>query len=230
MMDYRKCWNAAFIALIVLAVAGLGTGIGLAEEQAESDQLIGDMKGAYVRLVYNTEGWVVLGYQVANDSLGEDWMLLEVGMTLIKGQKNQTCTRDKISVLTPEGESIALATQVEFTEAGRLRALNKRGDLMRDSINYFPTGTTLPCRIGFFADHTDSSLKPFDQFELAYGRGCLGRIFFKIPGGIKMGQYFLVVQFDNSTIKVPFKIMTKKEAKANYKAWRKQQKEEKKGK
>lgn len=226
-MNHRNCWNAAFIALIALALTGLGAAVGLAEETAEPEPLIGDMKGAYVRLVHNSEGWVVLGCKAANFSLEEEWMLLEVGMTLIKGQKNQTCTRDRFSVITTDGEIIPLATQVEFGEAGHLKALNRRADMQRDNINYFPTGTTIPCRIGFFSDPTDSSLKPFDQFELAYGRGCVGRLYFKIPGGIKMGQYFLLVQYDNSTIKVPFKIMTAKEAKENFKAFEKMQKEAK---
>lgn len=230
MMNHRKFLNTALCVLIALTLSGIGTAVGLAEETAEPEKLIGDMKGAYVRLVYNSEGWVVLGYKAANNSLDQEWLLLEVGMTLVKGQQNQTCTRDKVSVLTPDGEVIPMATQVEFGKAGHLKALNKRADMQFDNINYFPTGTTVPCRIGFFSDPTDSSLKPFDQFELAYGRGCLGRLFFKIPGGIKMGQYFLLVQFDNSLIQVPFKIMTSKEASDQYKAWQKMIKEQKKAK
>ncbi len=228
MMNHRKFLNAALCVLIALTLSGIGTAVVLAEETDEPEKLIGDMKGAYVRLVYNSEGWVVLGYKAANNSLDQEWLLLEVGMTLIKGQANQECVREDLSVLTPDGEIIPMATQVEFGKAGHLKALNKRADMQRDNINYFPTGTTIPCRIGFFSDPTDSSLKPYDKFELAYGRGCLGRIFFKIPGGIKMGRYFLLVQFDNSVIKVPFKIMTSKEASENYKTWQKMQKEAKK--
>src|SRR5262245_15328145 len=43
------------------------------------------MEGKFVRAAYNNEGYVILGYQAANRSLGEDWLLLEVGMTLREG-------------------------------------------------------------------------------------------------------------------------------------------------
>jgi hypothetical protein len=37
------------------------------------------MEGKFVRAAYNNEGYVILGYQLVNRSVGEDWMLLEVG-------------------------------------------------------------------------------------------------------------------------------------------------------
>src|SRR4029450_7197118 len=39
------------------------------------------MEGNFVRASYNNEGYVILGYQLANRSVGEDWMRLEVGIT-----------------------------------------------------------------------------------------------------------------------------------------------------
>ena len=40
------------------------------------------MEGKFVRAAYNNEGYVILGYQLANRSVGEEWMLLEFGMTV----------------------------------------------------------------------------------------------------------------------------------------------------
>src|SRR4029450_9670946 len=40
------------------------------------------MEGKFVRAAYTNEGYVILGYQLANRSIGEEWMLLEVGMTV----------------------------------------------------------------------------------------------------------------------------------------------------
>ena len=37
------------------------------------------LEGRFVRVAYNNEGYVILGYRVANLSVGEKWMLLEVG-------------------------------------------------------------------------------------------------------------------------------------------------------
>ena len=42
-------------------------------------------------------------------------------------------------------------------------------------------------------------------------RGCMGRLFFQIPGGITYGQYFLNVKFEQTLIRVPFRILTEEE-------------------
>ena len=52
------------------------------------------LEGTFVRAAYNNEGYVILGYQLAQRSLTEDWMLLEVGMTLRDGVQEQTVKRD----------------------------------------------------------------------------------------------------------------------------------------
>ena len=41
------------------------------------------MEGKFVRASYNNEGYVILGYQASNRSVGDEWMLLEVGMTVL---------------------------------------------------------------------------------------------------------------------------------------------------
>ena len=49
--------------------------------------------------------------------------------------------------------------------------------------------------------------------------GCLGRIYFHVPGGIKTGQHWLNVKFAESEVQVPFRILTKEEAKEFSKTW-----------
>jgi len=56
-------------------------------------------------------------------------------------------------------------------------------------------------------------------------RACIGRAYFKIPGGITYGQHFLNVQFAGSTVNVPFRIMTKEELKENKAKWEELQKQ-----
>jgi hypothetical protein len=181
------------------------------------------MEGKFVRAAYNNEGYVILGYQLANRSIGEEWMLLEVGMTLREGQKNQTFKREAVSLNTPDGKTVPLATIAEHRDADT-RALQNRERVQRDSINYFPPMANQACRIGFFAE-IDQRVAPWDQVELSYMRACLGRFFFKVPGGITHGQHWLNVQFQNSLIRVPFRILTADEEKMlskNYKSIKKQ--------
>ena len=55
------------------------------------------MEGKFVRAAYNNEGYVILGYQPANRSVGEEWMLLEVGVTLRDEVPDFKLTRDALS-------------------------------------------------------------------------------------------------------------------------------------
>jgi hypothetical protein len=177
------------------------------------------MEGRYVRAAYNNEGYVILGYRLANDSIGGKWLLLEVGMTVRSGIPSYTLTRGDISLDTPDGKNIPLPSNTEFREAA-LMGLQKQADMIRDSIDYFPPEVNRPCRIGFFADEQNRGLA-YDQVELSSDRACLGRLYFPIPDGIQYGQHWLNVKFDKSLIRVPFRILTKDEAKIldkNYKS------------
>jgi hypothetical protein len=169
------------------------------------------MEGSFVRAAYNNEGYVILGYQLANRSLGEEWMLLEVGVTLRDGVRYQKLNREDLSLETPDGKTVALATISEH-RSGETRALEAREKVQRDSINYFPPSASQACRIGFFADLSSPAM-PYDETELSSTRACLGRIYFKVPGGIAYGQHWLNVKFDNSLVRVPFRILTKDEEK-----------------
>ena len=69
---------------------------------------------------------------------------------------------------------------------------------------------------------------PVDQVELNNQRACLGRLYFKVPGGITYGQHWLNVKFEKRLVRVPFRILTKEEEKLmdkNYKPISKQVKE-----
>jgi hypothetical protein len=181
------------------------------------------MEGQFVRAAYNNEGYVILGYQLANRSLGEEWMLLEVGMTILKGVPDYRLTRAALSLETPDGKTHPLPTDGEVRQ-GDTRALQQRERVQRDSINYFPPTAHQACRIGFFAE-LDQRAMAWDEVELSTQRACLGRIFFQVPGGIAYGQHWLNVKFENSTIRVPFRILTKEEEKTlskNYKSISKQ--------
>jgi hypothetical protein len=184
------------------------------------------MEAKFVRAAYNNEGYVILGYQVNNRSIGEDWMLLEVGLTVLDNVKAYTLTRDKLSLETPDGKTVPLPTVSEH-RAANTSAIQARSTVQRDSINYFPPTASRACRIGFFSD-VNSPAMPYDQVEVSNTRACLGRLYFPVPGGITYGQYWLNVQFEKSLVRVPFRILTKDEEKLlskNYKAISKQVKD-----
>ena len=169
------------------------------------------IEGQFVRVAYNNEGYISLGYRTANQSIGEEWMLLEIGATVRHGKPAYELTREAISLETPGGTTIPLPTNAEYLQAD-LRALENRSTVVRDSINYFPPEASSGCRIGFFAP-IESRAMAFDVVELSSQRGCVGRLYFKVPGGIQYGQHWLNVQFKDSLVRVPFRILTEEERK-----------------
>ena len=169
------------------------------------------LEGEFVRVAYNNEGYISLGYRMANQSVGEEWMMLDMGATVRENTQPYKLTRGLISLDTPDGKTIPLATNAEYRQVD-LRALEKRATVVKDSINYFPPTARTACRIGFFAD-TESRAMAFDEVELSNSRGCVGRLYFKVPGGIKYGQHWLNVKFKDSLVRVPFRILTEDERK-----------------
>jgi|tagenome__1003787_1003787.scaffolds.fasta_scaffold20760454_2 hypothetical protein len=187
---------------------------------------VATIEGNFVRAAYNNEGYVILGYRTANQSVGDEWLLLEVGTTLRDGVSRYNLKRDAISLETPDGTKVPLPTIEEYRTVD-LRALDHRASVVRDSINYFPASASQSCRIGFFSD-VGSAAMAWNEVELDRTRACLGRLYFKVPGGITYGQHWLDVKFANSLVRVPFRILTKDEEKTlnkHYKDIRKQVKE-----
>ncbi len=176
------------------------------------------LEGEYVRVAYNNEGYVSLGYRVANQSVGEEWMLIEIGATVRQGKPAYKLTRDAISLETPDGKTIPMPTNVEYMQQN-LRALEQRAAIVRDSIGYFPPGASRACRIGFFSEQASRTFA-YDEVELSWQRACLGRIYFQVPGGIQYGQHWLNVKFADSLVRVPFRILTEEEAKILSKNWK----------
>src|SRR6185295_6363172 len=149
----------------------------------------------------------------------EEWLLLEVGVTIRGKTPDFTMKRDGFSIETPDGKTIPLATIPEFRDANT-QALQNRAKVQRDSINYFPPEAYRPCRIGFFTDLSDRAAA-WHQFDLTSDRACVGRLYFHIPGGIKYGQHWLNVKFPKSLVRAPFRILTEDEEKTfskNYKS------------
>jgi hypothetical protein len=226
-MNRTSC-HREFLSLLALAVvASAGAAVAqtaapdlstVKAPQATVPQVF-TLEGEFVRVAYNNEGYVTLGYRIANGSLGEDWMYLQAGVTLRSGVKYQTIKRDAFSIKTPDGKTIPLATQKEYADALGLSALNMRAKVQRDSLNYFPPGVTRSNAFQFFADLGAGNPLSFDQVDLASDRASLGRLFFKVPGGIQPGQHWLVVKFATSEVQVPFRILTKEEEKEFRKKW-----------
>ena len=144
------------------------------------------MEGKFVRAAYNNEGYVIIGYQAANRSIGEDWLLLEVGITVREGVKDYTLRRDAISLETPDGKTLPLPT-IEEHRKGNTQALQQREKVQRDSINYFPTSASRACAMTFFPDLTSRAM-PHDDVELSLDARLPGPVLLPCAQWIAYGQ------------------------------------------
>jgi hypothetical protein len=168
------------------------------------------MQGKFVRAAYNNEAYVILGYQVANRSIGEEWMMIDMGTTVLDRTPEYKLKREHITLDLPDGKRLPIATVEQYRGAAEVKAIEARARVQRDSINYFPPMASRACRIGFFADLSGPAMA-WDEVAISNTRACAGRLYFVVPGGIKHGQYFLNVKFEKSLIRVPFRILTKEE-------------------
>ena len=169
------------------------------------------LEGKFVRAAYNNEGYVIIGYQIVNRSIGEEWVRLEVGMSLLGDAPDFKLTREALSLETPDGKTTPLAS-VEDYRSANLQAMESRAKVQRDSINYFPPMASQACRIGFFSQLNQRAM-PWDEVELSTRRACLGQIYFHPPTKITYGQYWLNVKFEKSLVRVPFRVLTEDEEK-----------------
>ena len=221
----QRNWLAVAAAVVTLAVAAQAQQKPSLPVQIPNPGVpqAMTMEAKFVRAAYNNEGYVILGYQVSNRSVGEANMMIEMGTTVRGGQPAYKLTRDKIELTLPDGKNVPLMSMEEYRKVN-LSAIEARARVQRDSINYFPPEAHEACRIGFFAQPGSPAMS-WDEVELSSRRGCVGRLFFTIPGGIKYGQYFLNVKFAQSLIRVPLRILTEEEEKflgKNFKAIDKQ--------
>ena len=182
------------------------------------------LQANFVRVAYNNEGYVILGYQIANRTVGDEWVMLDVGITLMERAPNYRLRREAVSLDTPDG-TLPLPTIEEYrANEAKLQGLQNRLKVQRDSIDYFPPWTHGANRLGFFSDLGSRAL-PWDETEVTNSRACLGQLYFHVPGGTKYGQYWVNVKFAQSVVRVPFRLFTKDEEKKlskNYSSIKKQ--------
>lgn len=162
-----------------------------------------EQMGQFIMMQKGPELEAVLGYRFAAQHLNQDWLLLETALTSPFADMTEV-KRSNIWVETPDGKKVALATQKDFNEAYVvLRPMIHKANVARDPLNYFPPSRK-DCRLGFFVEPGKGVA--FNSVTVNYKRGCVGKLFFKIPGGVKAGQWKFGIDLPNSKIEIPFEL------------------------
>ncbi len=187
------------ISTIGLAAAVVVVLVGCSSATPTEDPGI-DRVGKYVVMNKGSQAEVAVGYRYAQQNLGSEWLVLEVAATSPPKQ-TAVMRRDKVSVQTPAGETVLLATQREFNEAyGALQSVLRAADVVRDPMEYWPPRKST-CAIRFFVE--PGSGVSFDEVTVNDFRACQGRFLFNIPGGVQAGRYVLTLDLDKSEMEIP---------------------------
>jgi len=136
------------------------------------------------------------------DTPGVDRM----GQYILKqfGPETTKVTREEIFLLSPSGNRIPIATQKQFNEVwGSLRSVIQQADVNRDPLEYFPPSRE-ECAIRFFV--APGQGVSFDEVTVNFRRGCFGRLFIDVPGGIQAGRWVLGIDLEESEIRIPFEL------------------------
>jgi hypothetical protein len=208
-----------FVSAILLAASLALASASAGSQQQPAPQIpqpgvpeIMTLEGKFVRVAYNNEGYVILGYQIANRTIGHEWIMLDVGLTMMERARDYRLKRDAVSLDTPDG-TLPLPSIDEYrANESQVQGLQNRLKVQRDSIDYFPPWTHGVNRLGFFADLGSNAL-PWNEVEVTNSRACMGQLYFHVPGGTKYGQYWLNVKFPQSVVRVPFRLLTQEEEK-----------------
>jgi hypothetical protein len=195
-----KTSQAVVAAMVVLGLALTITGCSSA---TPTDTPGVDRMGRYVLKQFGPELWTLLGYRFANSQLGDEWMILEVGLSSPNGQSAKV-TREDVFLLSPSGNRIPIATQKQFNEVwGSLRPVIQKANVNRDPLEYFPPSRE-ECAIRFFV--APGQGVSFDEVTVNDRRGCFGRLYIDVPGGIQAGRWVLGIDLEESEIRIPFEL------------------------
>jgi hypothetical protein len=187
--------------IAAMAVAGVALSFVSCSSATPTDTPGVERLGEYILKQFGPELWTVLGYRFANSQISDEWMILEVGLSSPNGQTARVL-RENIFLRKPDGTKLQLATQEEFNSAyGSLRSVIAKADVNRDPLDYFPP-SRIECPIQFFVAPGQGVV--FNEVTLSDRRGCFGRMFFDVPGGIQPGRWVFEIDLPESEIRIPF--------------------------
>jgi hypothetical protein len=142
---------------------------------------------------------IVVSYRFAAQNPKGDWLFLDTFMTA--NQDPLAIKRAEVTLLTPDGTVIPLATQELFGSSfPRMAAAVARANAMREPLGYLPPQRVR--RLGFFTEPGKGLA--FPEVWIDQWHNTLGRLYFQIPGGVRPGSYQLRVTLKDEQAVVPF--------------------------
>lgn len=187
----------------VVAAVCLGAAVGCATSSLSSPEVpVVEQLGQAVVRAGAGDIWAVVDYRYASQSLGSEWLILEVAVTAADGKRLQIA-REDIFLRAPSGARIPLPSQAEFALAyNDLRGAYRHAGVASSPLQAYLPSNRRPCGFQFFA--APGTGITFDQVEINDRRACFERLPFLVPGGVQAGRWVLGIDLEESRLRVPF--------------------------
>jgi hypothetical protein len=155
--------------------------------------------GPTVVLYQGPQVQVAVSYRFPKLNLGGTWLMLDTTMAATAAPLE--IPRAAISLHTPDGEIVPLATPDEYDAAYPRLAW----DIIKDEAIRDPLGLSVPRPVRALRFFAPGGMGlGFDAEWLDYWHARTGRLFFDLPGGVQEGHYQLVLDLPESKAVIPF--------------------------
>ena len=148
-----------------------------------------------------------VAYRQGKKIVAEEWLILAVELTSPRGSGPTIVDRDDISVFTPDGRRLPLASQEEFiSNLNRLRIPTEQ-TLQFLPLLYRVEPSRMPGERWFYAVNAPNV--GFDEIPMNSSQNFWGPLIFSVPGGVQPGRWRLVFELEESRPDIPFTIEVK---------------------
>jgi hypothetical protein len=187
-----------------VAVVGAATGgllfSGTLWADARPDQQVRQV-GATSIVYHGPQVDIAMSYRDPKLNPGGTWLMLDTVM--VAARDPIEVPRTAISVRTPSGEVVPLATPTEYNNGYPELAWSIiRDDATREPLGLLIARRYLPLR--FFPPRGIGLA--FDSEWLDNFHNRYGRLFFKLPDSLQKGTYELLINLPESKVVIPFTI------------------------
>jgi len=194
-IDTNRLRSRAVVAFTTIGLAIGGTALAHGIAAPEVRQV-----GATAIVYKGPRLDMVLSYRFAENNPSAKWLMLDTAMT---AYAPIDIPRTAISVRTPSGVVVPLATQREFATGYSETAWDVTVDrAFMEPMGYLPPHRVRPLR--FFAERGVGLA--FDVAYLDAFHNSFGRLFFELPGRVQKGRYELLINLPGNPVTIPFTI------------------------
>lgn len=162
-----------------------------------------DEPGSYIVRHRGPELEVVIGTKYAGSHIGNDWLILHVGIGGMESASVEV-QRNRVSLKTPDGERFEIIQHQEFSSRySEIAGPARQAAIAAEPLDFTRSGRR-ECALDFMPLPGTGIVYEGRQVNLR--NFCQGFLYFPIPGGVQPGPYELRIELEERYVKVPFRL------------------------